>query len=229
MLDHAEPFSEALGGPIMAQNNTKNSPLWPNLAIHDPKWPCMTPNGPKTLPMDILHDYMPYWTTLGPFQRPQGVQKLPKTSPSWPNISPKLIFMTPNVPTWPQIAQIHFPWVYYMILCHVGPPWGLFRGPLGPRWPLNRPQGGPIWHIIMYYAPAKCLRAILGHAGTFWVMKGYFGSWSFFIAPPFWVMNGHFWSWRAIMVLFWAIFGPPWASAKAPGLSNMTKYHATYP
>ena len=161
----------------MAQNNTKNSPLWPNLAICDPKWPCMTPNGPKTLPMDILHDYMPYWTTLGPFQRPQGVQKLPKTSPSWPNISPKLIFMTPNVPTWPQIAQIHFPWVYYMILCHVGPPWGLFRGPLGPRWPLNRPQGGPIWHIIMYYAPEKCLRAILGHAGTFWVMKGYFESW----------------------------------------------------
>ena len=167
MLDHPGAFSKAQGGPIMAQNNTKNSPLWPNLAIHDPKWPCMTPNGPKTLPMDILHDYMPYWTTLGPFQRPKGVQKLPKTSPSWPNISPKLIFMTPNVPTWPQIAQIHFPWVYYMILCHVGPPWGLFRGPLGPRWPLNRPQGGPIWHIIMYYAPAKCLRAILGHAGTF--------------------------------------------------------------
>ena len=120
------------------------------------------------------------------------VQKLPKTSPSWPNISPKLIFMTPNVPTWPQIAQIHFPWVYYMILCHVGPPWGLFRGPLGPRWPLKSPQGGPIWHIIKYYVPEKCLRAIWSHAGTFWVMKGYFGSWSFFIERPFWVMNDHF-------------------------------------
>ena len=116
----------------------------------------------------------------------------------WPKIPPKWLFMAPNVLTWPQMALKHFPWVYYMILCHVGPPWGLFRGPLGPRWPLNRPQGGPIWHIIMYYAPAKCLRAILGHAGTFLVMKGYFGSWSFFIAPPFWVMNGHFWSWRAI-------------------------------
>ena len=103
-------------GRIMAENSTKNGPLWPKLAIHDPKWPCMTPNGPKTLPMDILHDNMPYWTTLGPFQRPKGVQKLPKTSPSWPNISPKLIFMTPNVPTWPQIAQIHFPWLYYMVL-----------------------------------------------------------------------------------------------------------------
>ena len=35
-----------------------------------PKWHYMTPNDPKTLPMDVLHDYMSYWTTLGPFQRP---------------------------------------------------------------------------------------------------------------------------------------------------------------
>ena len=153
MLDHPGDFSKAQGGPIMAQNNTKNSPLWPNLAIHDPKWPCMTPNGPKTLPMDILHDYMPYWTTLGPFQRPKGVQKLPKTSPSWPNISPKLIFMTPNVPTWPQIAQIHFPWVYYMILCHVGPPWGLCRGPREPQIGPKQHHNGPSWPNMAIHDP----------------------------------------------------------------------------
>ena len=179
------------------------------------KWHCMAPNGPndpKTLPMGILHDYMSCWTTLGPFQRPTGAPKWPKTSPRWPKISPKWPFMTPNVLTWPQMALKHFPWAYYMISCHVGPPWGLFRGPLGPRWPLKRPQGGPIWHIIMYYAPEKCFRAIWGHAGTFWVMKGYFGSRIFFIEGQFWVMNGHFGSWRAILVLFWVILGPPWAS-----------------
>ena len=42
-------------------------------------------------------------------------------------------------------------------------------------------------------------------------------------------MNGNFWSKRAIMVLFWAILGPSWASAKALGWSNMTKYYVIYP
>ena len=142
-----------------------------------------------------------------------------------------------------------FPWVYYMIICQVGPPWGhlgthggpktapkwprmaqnhhngskwhcmtpndpktlpmgiihdnmscwntraLFRGPLGPCGPRKRPQGGPIRHIIMYYAPEKCFRAIWCHAGIFWVMKRHFGSK------------------KAILVLF---------SDKAPGCSNMT-------
>ena len=110
MFDHPGPFSEAHGGPKMAQNITE-------MALHGPKCPFMTPNGPK-----------------------------------------------------------HFPWVYYMILCHVGPPWGLFRGPLGPRWLLKRSQGGRIWHIIMNYPPAKCLRAILGHAWPFLVMKGHYGA-----------------------------------------------------
>ena len=65
------------------------------------------------------------------------------------------------------MALKHFPWVYYMILCHAGPPWGLFRGPGGPCGPLKRPQGGPIWHIIMYYTHENCFRAtwtIWGHA-----------------------------------------------------------------
>ena len=125
----------------------KTAPKWPRMAQNHhngSKWHCMNPNDPKTLPMGILHDYMSYWTTLGPFQRPTRAQKWPKTSPRWPKISPKWPFMAPNVLTWPQMALKHFPWVYYMILCHVRPPWSLFRGPLGPQWPLKRPQGGHI-------------------------------------------------------------------------------------
>ena len=149
----------------------------------------------------------------------------------------------------------HFPWVYYMIICHVGPSWGhsgidgglilaqnsTNNGPSWPKtafhdqkrpfmaqivlvWPQNglktfpmwilhdvvsccttlgpfqrstgaiwkRPQGGPICHIIMCYAPEKCFRVILGHAGTFWVMKGHFGSWRLFIEASFRVIKGHF-------------------------------------
>ena len=33
----------------------------------DPMLPWKTPNDPKTLPTGILHDYMSYWATLGPF------------------------------------------------------------------------------------------------------------------------------------------------------------------
>ena len=104
-------------------------------------------------------------------------------------------FMTQNVPVWTQMALKHFPLEYYVILCHAGPPWGFFRGPLGPCGPLKRPQGGPICHIIMYYAPEKCFRAIWGHAGTFWVMMGHFGSWRaiFGHKGPFWCCFGQFW------------------------------------
>ena len=40
MLDHPETFSEAHGGPKIAQNSTK-------MALHDPKWSFMTQNGPS--------------------------------------------------------------------------------------------------------------------------------------------------------------------------------------
>ena len=33
----------------------------------------------------------------------------------------------------------------------------------------------------------------------------------------------------AILVLFWAIMGPPWASEKGLGWSNMTYNHVIYP
>ena len=119
-------------------------------------WHCMTqngPNGPKTLPMGILHDYMSCWTTLGPFQRPTGAPKWPKTSPWWPRISPKWPFMTPNVHTWPQTALKHSPWIYYMILCHFGPLWGLLRGPWGPQNSPKQHQNGPLWPKMVIHDP----------------------------------------------------------------------------
>ena len=66
-------------GAIWAPTGTlkwpKTAPKWPKMAQNHPndsKWHCVTPNGPKTLQMGILHDYMSCWSTLGPFQRPIG-------------------------------------------------------------------------------------------------------------------------------------------------------------
>ena len=147
------------------------------MAIHDPKWPCMTPNGPKTLPMGMLHDIVSCWTTLGPFQRPTGATLASEKAPGWPNMA------------------------YNHVLC----PCKMFQGHFG-----------------------SC-RDIFGQEGIFWVMKFLHCRAILGHEWPFMVMNGHFWSRRAIMVLFWAILGPPWASAKAPGWSNMTQYHVVYP
>ena len=97
----------------------------------DQMLPWKAPNGPKTLPMGILHEYMSCWTTLGPFRYPRGPQNGPKqhrNGPEWL----KITRMAQNGTAWPQMALKHFPWVYYMIICHVGPPWALFRGPRGP-------------------------------------------------------------------------------------------------
>ena len=43
----------------------------------------MTPNGPKTFLRGIIHDYMTYWTTLGPFQRPTWPQWSSEKAPWW--------------------------------------------------------------------------------------------------------------------------------------------------
>ena len=72
MLDHRRPFSEAHGSPKMAQKITKMAQNITKMAVHGPKCPYVTPNGPTTLPMGILHDIVSCWTTLGPFQRPTG-------------------------------------------------------------------------------------------------------------------------------------------------------------
>ena len=85
--------------------------------------------------------------------------------------------LTLHHPKRPQNTSHGYATGYCVMLDHPG----AFSEVTGATLRLKRPQGdpikGPIWHIIMYYAQAKCLRAILGHAGTFWVMKGYFESW----------------------------------------------------
>ena len=93
----------------------------------------------------------------------------------------------------------HFSWVLYMILCHAGPPWGLFKSPLGPCKTLKRPQGGPIWH--MFQGHLESCRDILGHEESFWVIKALHWSTILGHEGPFWVIKGY-------LVLFWAISGP---------------------
>ena len=101
MLDHPGAFSEAHGGPKMAQNSTK-------MTIYDPKWPFMTQNdpsmkslhtqnvpsspkmslhGPKKILRDIIHDYMPYRTTLGLFQRTPWPKWASEKAPGWSNMT----------------------------------------------------------------------------------------------------------------------------------------------
>ena len=117
----------------------------------DQMLPWKAQNYPKTIPMGILHDYMSCWTTLGPFRYPRGPQNGPKqhrNGPEWL----KITRMAQNGTAWPQMTLKHFPWVYYMIICHVGPPWALFRGPRGPhngpkqhqKWPFMT-KNGPSW------------------------------------------------------------------------------------
>ena len=125
----------------------------------DQMLPWKAPTDLKTLPMGILHEYMLYWTTLGPFGYPRGPQNGPKqyqNGPEWL----KITRMAQNGTAWPQMALKHFHWVYYMITCHVGPPWALFRGPRGPN---NGPKqhqkwsfvtkNGPLWPKISLYDP----------------------------------------------------------------------------
>ena len=80
MLDHHGPFSGPHGGPKRAQYITMMAENITKMALHGPKCPYMTPNGPKTLPMGILHDILSCWTTLGPLQRPMGAPKWPKAA-----------------------------------------------------------------------------------------------------------------------------------------------------
>ena len=60
-------------------------------------------------------------------------------------------------PERPQMALKHFPWVYYMNICHVGPPWGHSGTHGGLKWPKPAPkwprmaqnhQSGSKWHCM---------------------------------------------------------------------------------
>ena len=64
MLDHPGAFAEAHGGPKMTQSSTKMAQNITKIALHGPKCPYMTLNGPKTLAMGILHKILSCWTTL---------------------------------------------------------------------------------------------------------------------------------------------------------------------
>ena len=78
------------------------------MALHDPKCLSMTPNGPRTLPMGILHDIMSCWTTLGPFQRPSGPQNSAKQHQNGP-LCAKMALYDPKgclneEPSWPKMS-----------------------------------------------------------------------------------------------------------------------------
>ena len=77
--------------PLMTQNDASmkslHDPKCPIMSNHDPKCTCMTPNGPKTFLRGIIHDYMTYWTTLGPFQRPTWPQWASEKAPRWSSMT----------------------------------------------------------------------------------------------------------------------------------------------
>ena len=98
-----------------------------------------------------------------------------------------------------------------MIISHIGPPWGLFRGPHCPSGPLKGPR-------VVQHDTISCNIPIGSVLGPFGVIQGHFGS-----RRAIFGHEGPF------LVLFWAILGPPWASEKGQGWSNMTYNHVIYP
>ena len=89
--------------------------------------------------------------------------------------------MAQNGTAWPQMTLKHFPWVYYMIICHVGPTWTLFRGPRGPHnGPKQHPKlpfmtkNGPSWPKMSLYEPKwqHLVRSSFYHSGAGWKLVG---------------------------------------------------------
>ena len=65
-------------------------------------------------------------------------------------------------PERPQMTLKHFPWVYYMNICHVGPPWGHSGTHGGPKWPktalkwsrmAQNHHNGSKWHCMIPNGP----------------------------------------------------------------------------
>ena len=111
----------------------------------------------------------------------------------------------------------------------------MFASEKAPGWP-HMAYNHVLCPCKMFQGHFGSCRDIFGQEGIFWVMKFLHCRAILGHEWPFMVMNGHFWSRRAIfghkgpfLVLFWAIMGPPWASEKGPGWSNMTYNHVIYP
>ena len=66
--------------------------------------------------------------------------------------------MTPNDPK-------YFQWVYKMIICHVGPPWALFRGPWRPH---NGPEQHQKWPFMTANGPETLLMGIIYDTMSCW-------------------------------------------------------------
>ena len=92
----------------------------------------------------------------------------------------------------------HFPWVYYMIICHVGPPWGHSGTHGAPKWPKTAPkwprmaqnhQNGSKWRCMTPNGPIDPKTLPLG------ILHDYLSCWTT-IGPfseahggPLWAQN----------------------------------------
>ena len=147
MLDHPGAIRVPTGAPKWP----KTAPKWPRMAQNHQngsKWHCMTLNDPKHFPwvysMIICHVGPPWALFRGPRGPHNGPkQHQPRMAQNHQNGS-KCHCMTPNDPK-------HFQWVYNMIICHVGPPWALFRGPRGPH---NDPKQHQKWSFVTKNGPS---------------------------------------------------------------------------
>ena len=66
-------------------------------------------------------------------------------------------------PEWPQVILEHFRWVYYMIICQVGPLWGHLGTPGGPKTAPKLTYNGPKsseWHCMTPNGPS-CPNTVL--------------------------------------------------------------------
>ena len=86
-------------------------------------------------------------------------------------------------PERPQMTLKHFPWVYYMIICHIGPPWGHSGAHGGPKWPktsqkwprmAQNHQNGSKWHCMTPNDPKTLQMGILHDYMSCWTILGPF-------------------------------------------------------
>ena len=146
IICHVGPSWALFRGPQGPQNGPKQHQKWPFMTKNDHSWPQMTlKHFPCVYYMIICH-VGPSWGHTGI----HGAPKWPKTAPKGPRMAQnhqngsKCHCMTPNDPK-------HFQWVYNMIICHVGPPWALFRGPRGPH---NGPKQHQKWPFMTKNGPS---------------------------------------------------------------------------